>query len=98
LLYRREYADHVGLLALFVGISGLGTIGSFLFCGLTAARTFREQVPVYFAAVLVGIAGAAIFVPRFGLIGAGMGLLLSTMIPVLGGVWALRRIVRTELR
>jgi hypothetical protein len=33
LLYRREYADHVGLLALFVGIVGLSTIGSFLFCG-----------------------------------------------------------------
>lgn len=98
LLYRREYADHVGLLALFVGIAGLGTIGSFLFCGVTAARSFHAQVPVYFAAMLVGVAGTALLVPRWGMIGAGVGLLLSTMILVLGGVWALGRVVRADLR
>ncbi len=96
LLYRREYADHVGLLALFVGIAGLSTIVAFLFCGLTAARTFRIQVPVYFAAMLTGVAGSALLVPRFGLIGAGIGLLLSAIFLVAGGVWALNRIVRSE--
>ena len=30
-LYRREFADHVGLLALFVGIAGIFTIGAFIF-------------------------------------------------------------------
>jgi O-antigen/teichoic acid export membrane protein len=60
LLYRREYAEHVGLLALFVGIAGLVTIAAFLFCGLTAARSFRAQVPVYFAAMLIGLAGSAL--------------------------------------
>ena len=96
LLYRREYADHVGLLALFVGITGLSTISSFLFCGLTAAHTFRVQVPINFMAMLIGVSGAALLVPRWGMIGAGVGLLLSTMTQVLGGGWALRRVVRTE--
>jgi O-antigen/teichoic acid export membrane protein len=98
LLYRREYADHVGLLALFVGIAGLSTIGSFLFCGLTAARTFRVQVPVYFVAMLIGIAGSALLIPRDGLIGAGIALLLSAMTVVLGGLWMMRRVLETELR
>jgi O-antigen/teichoic acid export membrane protein len=98
LLYRREYADHVGLLALFVGIAGLSTIGSFLFCGVTAARSFRAQVPVYFAAALIGVAGAVLLVPRFGLIGAGTGLLLSATIVVLGGVLILHKVVMAELR
>jgi O-antigen/teichoic acid export membrane protein len=97
LLYRREYADHVGLLALFVGIAGLSTIGSFLFCGLTAARAFRAQVPVYFAAMLIGIAGSALLVPRDGLIGAGIALLLSAMTVVLGGFWMMRRVLGMEL-
>lgn len=97
LVYRREYGDHVGLLALLVGTAGLSTIGSFLFCGVTAARAFRSQVPVCIAAVLVGAAGSAIFVPRWGLIGAGAGLLLSTITIVLGGVWMIRQ-VATELR
>jgi O-antigen/teichoic acid export membrane protein len=98
LLYRREYADHVGLLALFVAITGLSMIGNFLLCGLTAARSFHVQVPVYFAQMVIGVAGAALLVPRWGMIGAGVGLLLSTVIMVLGGVWALRRVVSAELR
>jgi len=93
LLYRREYGDHVGLLALFIGIAGLNTIGSFLFCGVTAARSFHAQVPIHFATMLIGVAGAALLVPRWGLIGAGMSLLLSTTIMVLGGGWALCRVV-----
>ncbi len=97
LLYRREYADHVGLLALFVGIAALSTIVWFLFCGLTATRTFRIQVPVHFAAMLIGVAASALLVPRCGLLGAGVGLLLSTTILVLGGAWALSRVVRAEL-
>jgi len=98
LVYRREYADHVGLLALFVGIAGLSTIGSFLFCGLTAARTFRVQVPVYFAAMLIGVVGSALLVPRGGLIGAGIALLSSVVTAVLGGLWMIRRILGTESR
>jgi O-antigen/teichoic acid export membrane protein len=97
-LYRREYADHVGLLALFVGIAGVGTIGTFLFCGLTAARTFRIQVPVQFAAMLIGVAGSALLVPRYGLIGAGIALLLSTMTIVLGGLWTMYKVIERDLR
>jgi len=98
MLYSREYADHVGLLALFVGIAGASTIASFLFSGLTAARSFRAQAPVFFAGTLIGVIGAVIFVPRFGLIGAGVSLLLSMMILMLGGMWALYQVVRAELR
>ncbi len=94
LLYRREYADHVGLLALFVGIAGVGTIGTFLFCGLTAARSFRIQVPVQFMAMLSGVAGSALLVPRFGLVGAGIALLLSTITVVLGGLWTMYRVLQ----
>jgi len=98
LVYRREYADHVGLLALFVGIAGLSTIGSFLFCGLTAARKFGVQLPVYLIAMLVAAVGSAVLVPRDGLMGAGIAMLLFAITLVLGGVWMMRRVVRTELR
>jgi O-antigen/teichoic acid export membrane protein len=97
LVYRREYADHVGLLALLVAIAGLSTIGSFLFCGLTAARRFRAQVPVYFAAMLIVVAGSALLVPRWGLIGAGIALLLSAIASVLGGLWVMREALKTRL-
>ena len=97
LLYRREYADHVGLLALLIGIAGLSTIGSFLFCGACAARSFRIQVPVYFVAMLIGAVGSAILVPRYGMIGAGIALLLSAIAIVAGGLWVMHRVLGTEL-
>ena len=93
LLYRPEYADHVGLLALFVGIAGLGTIGTFLFCGLTAAREFRSQVPVYLTATLIVIAGSALLVPRWGLSGAGIALFFSAITLTLGGLWMIRKVL-----
>lgn len=98
LLYSREYGGHVGLMALLVGIAGLSTIGSFLFCGLTAARAFRAQVPVYLAAVLVVTLASMLLVPRYGLMGAGTAVLLSTATIVLGGLWIMRGMLGTELR
>ena len=98
LLYRREYADHVGLLALFVGTAGVGTVGTFVFCGLNAARAFRSQVPVQLAGLSVAVAGSALLVPRLGLIGAGTALFLSTLSIVLGGLWTIYRVLASNSR
>jgi O-antigen/teichoic acid export membrane protein len=95
LLYRREYADHVGLLAILIAATGVSTIGSFLFCGITAARSFRAQVPAYFAALLTGTAGAAFLIPRWGLMGAGIAVLISATTIMLGGVLVMRNVLRT---
>jgi O-antigen/teichoic acid export membrane protein len=97
LLYRREYADHIGLLALLVAVAGVTTIGSFLFCGLTAARQFRVQLPVYAAAVATAIAAAAVLVPRAGLMGAGYALLVSVTVIVVGGMWVLRGTLKSQV-
>jgi O-antigen/teichoic acid export membrane protein len=97
LLYRREYGDHAGLLALLVGTAGLNTIGTFLFCGVTAARSFRAQVPVYFAATLMAGIASALLVPRYGINGAGVGLLLSAITFVLGSMWVIKQVVRSDL-
>ena len=81
-----------------MGIAGISTIGSFLFCGLTAARAFRAQVPVYVAAVLVVTVASALLVPRYGLMGAGTAVLLSVVTIVLGGLWMIRRVLAMETR
>lgn len=96
LVYRPEYARHLDLLALLVAVAGLSTIGSFLVGGLTAAREFRAQFPVYAIAVLVAIAGSAILVPKYGLMGAGSALFLSMMTIVLGCLWVLGGILRAQ--
>jgi len=84
LLYRPEYASH-GEVFLWVGLSaGIGFVASFLGYGMTAARYFRAQVPV-FATVLLATAGAcAVLVPRYGLTGAAMAMGVGTLVQGLG--------------
>jgi O-antigen/teichoic acid export membrane protein len=94
LLYSPVYGDQAGLLALFMGTAGLSTIGSFLFCGASAARSFRVQVPVYFAATLSGAGCGEILVPKYGLMGAGIAFLLSVAVIVAGGVWVMHWVLK----
>jgi O-antigen/teichoic acid export membrane protein len=96
LIYRPEYGRHADLLALLVAVMALQSIGSFLVGGLTAAREFRAQFPVYILAVVVAIAGSAILVPRFGLMGAGTALFLSMLTVTLGCLWVLRTILHSQ--
>lgn len=96
LLYRPEYGDHLGLLAILVAATGIGTVGSFLFCGITAAREFHAQVPVYVLSLLAGTAAAAVLIPRWGLIGAGSAVLISATSVALGGAIVLRHVVRSR--
>lgn len=96
LIYRPEYGEHAGLLAMFVGTASLSMIGSFLFCGASAARAFRIQVPVYFLAMLVASLGSATLVPHYGMPGAGIALLLSAATIVLAGLLVMRKILRQQ--
>ncbi|HEX5432366.1 MAG TPA: hypothetical protein VFW83_10390 [Bryobacteraceae bacterium] len=98
LVYRPEYADHVGLLALLVVAAGVNTIAAFLFCGVTSARAFRTQVPVYFGAAIVVTLGSAILIPRWRLMGAATAVLLSAATVALGGLWVVRGILAPEAR
>lgn len=73
-------------------------IGSFLFCGASAARAFRIQVPVYLLGMLVASLGSAILVPRCGMTGAGISLLFSAAIIVFGGLLVIRKVLEPARR
>jgi O-antigen/teichoic acid export membrane protein len=44
--------------------------------------------------MIIGALGSAILIPRVGLIGAGIALLLSAMTVVLGGLWVMDNILK----
>jgi O-antigen/teichoic acid export membrane protein len=96
LLYNRDYAEHTGLLAVCVAASGINTIASFLFCGVTAARSFRVQVPAYLAATVVGVGSSAWLIARLGLIGGALGMFLSSIVLMIGGFIALWQVVQAQ--
>jgi O-antigen/teichoic acid export membrane protein len=94
LLYRKEYAEHTDLLALIMVTAGFNTVMAFLFCGMNAARRYRALVPAYLAGVLTGVVGSALLIPHFGLFGAGIAMLLSAIVTVIGILHALRKAIR----
>jgi O-antigen/teichoic acid export membrane protein len=79
-VYRPEYAEHVDLLLLMIVDATLVAIGSFLGFGMTAARCFRPQMPIMAATVVTTVVFTLALVPRFGLMGAGFGLLIASFI------------------
>lgn len=80
LVYRPEYAEHVDLLLLMIVDATLVAIGSFLGFGMTAARCFRPQMPIMAVTVVVTVVFTLALVPRFGLMGAGYGLLIASFV------------------
>jgi O-antigen/teichoic acid export membrane protein len=75
LLYGAEYARHLDLLIVMVCAASVNTVAAFFGYGMTAARSFREQVPIMAAAVATTVALTLLLLPRFGLLSAGYGLL-----------------------
>jgi O-antigen/teichoic acid export membrane protein len=81
-VYRPEYAEHVDLLLLMVVDGFLVAIGSFMGFAMTAARSFRPQMPITAASVVTTVVFTLILIPRFGLMGAGYGLLIASLVRV----------------
>ena len=94
LIYGREYAQHVGLLEIFVAVAGVSAVAAVLGCGMTAARRFRAQLPVLAATVLVCTAGAVTLTPKFGAVGSALAMLISAAVQVAGGYWIVRNAIR----
>jgi O-antigen/teichoic acid export membrane protein len=86
MLYRPEYAGYVNAFFWLGVAAGIGYPASLLGFGMTAARYFRAQLPVFLAVTLVTVAGCAAFVPRYQLSGAAIALVLAAICQALGSV------------
>jgi O-antigen/teichoic acid export membrane protein len=90
MLYSPAYGDYSVLLAILVAAAGVNTVGSFLGYGITAARKFREQVPLICCSTLTTVIVALMLVPRLGLMGAALALLASACVLVVAALIVLR--------
>jgi O-antigen/teichoic acid export membrane protein len=79
LLYRPEYAEHVTAFLLLAIATALGYVASILGYGMTAARYFRAQLPVFMLTTAVTAAACALLVPRHQLAGAALAMSLATL-------------------
>ena len=96
LLYRPEYAQRADLFVWLMLVSGINYVASFLGYGMTAARYFRVQMPLF---TLVASTSALVcfwLIPSWGLQGAVMALIIAALVSAmfsLGVIFhAIRRI------
>jgi O-antigen/teichoic acid export membrane protein len=95
-VYRPEYAEHVNLLLLMLVDATLVAIGAFVGFGMTAARCFRPQLPIMAATVATTVIFTLVLIPRFGLMGAGYGLLIASLVRVVAGYLVLNSALRRQ--
>ena len=80
LLYTPEYAERADLFAWLMVAAGMGYVSSFLGYGMTAARYFRVQMPLF--VLVTGSCAIACFwlIPTQGVRGAAIALVISALI------------------
>ncbi len=83
LLYQQEYAQYNHVFIWLMGAAGMGYVASFLGYGMTAARYFRIQVPLFISTALVATITCLWLLPTKGLQGAAIALLLAASMQTL---------------
>jgi O-antigen/teichoic acid export membrane protein len=99
-LYRPEYAEHAEALGLLMLAAGLGYVATFLYYGMTSARLFRVQMPLFVAVAATSLVACAALVPTRGVMGAAQASVVTAVVNLLGAsavnLYALRRLGASE--
>jgi O-antigen/teichoic acid export membrane protein len=96
LIYGPAYAAHADVFVLVMLAGGLAYVSSFLGYGMTAARFFKAQTPLFLLVVSVTAAGSLLLIPPLGIRGAALALIVSFSVQLtaslLLNLYALRRL------
>ena len=87
LVYRPEYAQRGSLFTVAMAAAGLGFVASLLGYVITAARRFREQMPLQAACLIATLIGAYVLVPRIGLTGAAIAVGIGSAVQIAAEAW-----------
>ena len=82
LLYQPDYAQYADLFLLLMGAAAISYITSFLGYGMTAARYFRIQMPLFFLSTTVSTIACIWLIPIFKLQGAAIAIIISAIVQV----------------
>lgn len=85
-LYRAEYSEYSDVFTWIMLSSGVGYVSSFLGYGMTAARCFRVQVPLFAIVAAVTAGMCALLVPSGGILGAAKASVVAAAVNLLGGL------------
>jgi O-antigen/teichoic acid export membrane protein len=86
ILYRAEYAEYPRVFLWLMGAAAIRYVTSFLGYGMTAARYFQAQMPLF--AIVAGFTAMVCLwlIPSHGLRGAAMTLVISAVVQAVGSM------------
>ena len=80
LFYEAEYAQYADLFAWLMVAAGISYISSFLGYGMTAARYFQVQMPLFTLSTTVSALTSFWLIPKLGLQGAAIALIAGAIV------------------
>lgn len=83
-MFRAEYAEHAGLLRALMAAGALGYLASLLGYAVTAARSFRAQMPLFAVVTIATSLASALLIPVYGLMGAAIASGISSAVQLAG--------------
>lgn len=100
LLYRPEYGSHKDLFVLLMVAAAISYMSSFLGYGMTAARYFRVQTPLFVIVTATSAMACLWLLPTQGLIGAAKALIFAAILQAVFSlgviIHAIYKLKRTE--
>ena len=84
LAYRPDYAQYSIVFSWLMVAAAVAYVGSMLGYGMTAARMFRPQVPLFVAATASTVLGCWLLIPRLGLAGGAYAVLIGSLVSCAG--------------
>jgi O-antigen/teichoic acid export membrane protein len=97
ILFRAEYGQYNNVLVILAIAGLLLILFSFMNVGLTAARRFLIQVPLYIICAVVCGVSAICLVPRYGMFGAAISLIFCYLVGFIGCVYHVKRCVHAKM-
>jgi O-antigen/teichoic acid export membrane protein len=95
-LYTPAYAERADVLLWLTVAAALGAVASLLGYGMTAARCFRVQAPLFGIVALATTVASAVLIPRRGVLGAALATTAGTIVQLLGSGAVVHSIIRQK--
>jgi O-antigen/teichoic acid export membrane protein len=93
LIYTPEYAKYSSVFIWIMVAALFWYVAHAIWCGITAARKFKVQTPLFLIVVLSTCVSCFFLVPEFGLIGAAWSVCIGMLIRLLGSTLIIFQII-----
>jgi O-antigen/teichoic acid export membrane protein len=93
-LFRPEYAEHTDLLVTIMVAGAIQYLAALMASAATAARFFKPQIPLLATVVVVSGIASYWLIPSYGLLGAGLAIVASSILLLAGEIILLRWVMR----